>query len=382
MRTVPWTTFARSTGAGRRLEPVTPPVSTPRPASVIVAKDTAAPVELVAEHARGVLVVEAPDIAKQMGRLLVRDSSEFRIVKRMANVRGPAALSPDGSRLLVGGPIYRKRGFKTGDYAASILIDVAAWKVVRVLPLVAPFVWIDNTRFVAQTPGWEIDMLQPKGERRGKRSVDPKIARGNEHWMTDDFGMVMVDLEAEASTRILESQDLDWETRAVLSADRAVLYSATSFGRVTAVRIADGKRLWQRPPARLVTDGSVYAIALDAMQNRIVVAGGGATDLTFLDAKTGRPGLAANVCSELARAGFRKANRFDAIAISTAGWISLGTNAGTVVDLPPGQPWRAYQAGPQGIRAMSFVDGGRTLLLGGAEKGLRTVSYSFDQDAA
>lgn len=341
-----------------------------RVAPTILAKDTTPYVEFLAELPSGdLLVVESPNPIKENGRVLRRRAPDFTVDKKLKDVRGPAALSPSGKLLLVTGPIFHGRD------ASCLLVDVEAWKVLQRLPLVAPFVWIDDSHFAAQTPGWE-------GDQRTARRVDPKIARGAEHWMTDAHGMALVDLERGTSTLLLESEDGSWECAAVLSPDLSILYSANRYSRVSATRLANGKLLWQKPANRLIQEGSVNAMAFDRLHDQVVTAGGGKVDFVALDAKTGAIHTQEANLDRLELAGLPKANRFECITTRTDGALVLATEKGTVVEVPPSGPWEAFQVAGRAIQAMTFVRDGSELVVGGAEKNLRQVGYEQGQKPA
>ena len=122
-----------------------PPLALPKRAAALIAKDTVPYVAFLGALPSGdLLVIEAPGYAEPPGRLLRRDGQTFAVEAELPGVNGPGVLSPSGRTLLAGGPLVE------GEYASCVLVDLEAWQVVRALPLVCPFTWIDERRFAAQ----------------------------------------------------------------------------------------------------------------------------------------------------------------------------------------------------------------------------------------
>ncbi|MCP3063752.1 PQQ-like beta-propeller repeat protein [Myxococcus sp. K38C18041901] len=341
----------------------------PRAASTVLAKDTVPYVEFLAFEPRGtLLVIEAPNVAKQLGRLLRRGGPRFEVEAELPGLRGPGALSPGGRWLLTGGELF------SGQAASCQLIDLHTFQVAHTLPLMRPFVWIDEEHFIAQSPNWTIAVGDGAVTRGEKRRVDPALATAVPSLVTPEPSMVRVSLSSLDCQPLLPSLLLDEETCAVLSPDQDLLYTATSFSRVSAVRVSDGQLLWQRPPSRLVTEGTVYAMALDSSTNRLVTVGNGVDhDTLVLDAKSG---------DELSRHSLEKltrgmttgpSTRGDTLHFREDGLGVIGTNNGLVIEIGTDGRWCAFKAGTRSHRAIAFSPDGTTMMLGGAEKNLRVV---------
>ncbi|GEN11987.1 hypothetical protein MFU01_70240 [Myxococcus fulvus] len=341
----------------------------PRAASTSVAKDTVPYVEFLAFEPRGaLLVIEAPNIASQLGRLVRRSGPRFEVEAELTGLRGPGALSPGGRWLLTGGALL------SGRAASCEVIDLLTFQVVRTLPLMRPFVWIDDEHFIAQSPNWESTFEGATVVRTERRRVEPALAASAPSLMTPAPSMVRVTLTTLDCQPLLPSLLLDEETCAVLSSDGDVLYTATSYSRVSAVRVSDGQLLWQRPPSRLVTEGTVYAMALDSSTNRLVTVGSGvAHDTLVLDAQRGDE-LSRHSLEKLTRAMTTgPSTRGDAIHFRENGLGVIGTNNGLVIEIGTDGRWCAFKAGTRSHRAIAFSPDGASMILGGAEKNLRVV---------
>jgi hypothetical protein len=72
-----------------------------------------------------------------------------------------------------------------------------------------------------------------------------------------------------------------------------------------------------------------------------------------------------------ARVSSTKSSRIEALAFHPSGWLAAATNAGVVVELHPSGETTAFRGATRAIHSMTFLDGGRSLLVGGAEPNLR-----------
>jgi hypothetical protein len=341
----------------------------PRAAPAIIARDTVPFVEFLALERRGsLLVIEAPGYADQLGRLRRRSAASYEIEAELTGVTGPGALSPSGRWLLAGGPLL------AGEAACSQLIDLHTFRIVRTLPIMRPFVWLDDEHLIAQSPNWKTELVGGRIAQAQTRRVDPAIAAAAPALITPEPCMVLVALDTLTCRPLLPTRLLDEERVVALSADQSVVYTATGFARISAVRLADASLLWQRAPVRLVTDGSVTAMALDPALHRLLALGGGVDhDMLVLDARTGvelaRPSLD-KLCRKLAGGA---TTRGTAIAFREDGLGILGTNWGLVLELAADGRWSAYKAAGRALQAIAFSADGTFMILGGAEKNLRAV---------
>jgi hypothetical protein len=350
-----------------RLRPA--PERTRRPAPVLVATDTAPDVvSLVEDPAGNLLVVESPRLAEPPGRLVRRDR-EHRTVATLEGPRGHAALSPDGRRLLATGPLWH------AEHASCVLVDLDAWSIQRTLPLRPPFLWLDDARFVAQTPAWRVELRGGRLVRLDERHVDPAVAAAAPGLLGPSPALVVVDLERGAVRPLLPSLPYDPETCAVLSPERDVVYSATHYSRISAVRLSDGALLWQRPPVPSVTDGTTYALGFDPSSPRLLAVGRGPHDFLELDATDGAELSRDDVGARLRQAGLRESKALRAIATRADGLVVLGTDQGFLVERWPDGRWETYKAAGRAIESLAFTRGGAELVIGGAERNLRVLKF-------
>ncbi|MFY1828365.1 hypothetical protein ACN47A_20745 [Myxococcus fulvus] len=341
----------------------------PRAASTVLAKDTVPYVEFLAFEPRGaVLAIEAPNIASQLGRLVRRSGPRFEVEAELTGLRGPGALSPSGRWLLTGGALL------SGRAASCQVIDLHTFQVARTLPLMRPFSWIDDEHFIAQSPNCESAFEGASIIRTEKRRVDPTLAAAAPSLMKPAPSMVRVSSSTLDCQPLLPSLLLDEETCAALSPDGEVLYTATSYSRISAVRVSDGQLLWQRPPSRLVTEGTVHAMALDSSTNRLVTVGGGVDhDTLVLDARSGDE-ISRHSLEQLTRGMTTgPSTRGDAVHFREDGLGFIGTNNGLVIEIGTDGRWTAFKAGTRSHRAVAFSPDGASMILGGAEKNLRVV---------
>ena len=64
-------------------------------------------------------------------------------------------------------------------------------------------------------------------------------------------------------------------------------------------------------------------------------------------------------------------SRVEALAFHPSGWLAASTNGGVVAELRAPDELTAFRAASRSINALSFVNDGRSLLAGGAERNLR-----------
>jgi len=344
--------------------------ASPRAAPAIIAKDTLPFVEFLAFEPRGaLLVIESPDLASVLGRLRRRSGPRFELEAELPGVIGPGALSPSGRWLLAGG---ERVG---GQHACCQLIDLHSFQVVHTLPVMRPFVWVDDAHFIAQSPNWKLAFPDGNPVRSETRRVDPALAAAQPALVTPEPSMVRVSLATLTCEPLLPTLLLDEEVKAVLSPGRDVLYTATHYSRISAVRLSDARLLWQRPPSRLVTEGTVWDMALDPATNRLMTVGSGVShDMLVLDAASGDE-LARHSLETLAR-GVTKgpSTRGATLGFRPDGLGAIVTNNGLVIELGKEGRWSAYKAGSRAFRALAFSADGASLVIGGGEKNLRAVT--------
>ena len=197
-----------------------------REAPRIVAKDVSPSVTFVEELGDGdFLALESPGLADVSGRL-VRRNAALEPLAVLPNLQTAAALSPNRRWLLAGGPCLE------AEVASAVLVDVAEWRAVRTLPLRPPFAWLDDQRFIAQTPRFRYETkdgcLVPT-----TRLVDPALVATAGHLLDIVPGLVLVDRTTLDARLLLASESFRGEDACALSADGSILFSATNFARTS-----------------------------------------------------------------------------------------------------------------------------------------------------
>jgi len=285
----------------------------------------------------------------------------------LPNVQGKAALSPNRRWLLAGGPHVE------GRIASAVIVDVAAWSVVRRLPLRPPFAWVDDETFVAQTPGFRVEMTSGRMEPT-TRLVDGAVAAMAPHILDVDPGLVRVNRTTLAARCLLPSVPLDEEVACMLSANGSVLFSVTGFARTSAVRIDDATLIFQRSPSRVVAEGTVYAMAYNEARAEIITVGTGADPVRVLDAAAGTDRLCWDPNQSIVRAGLRPPRWFGAIGVHTDGRVAIGSNTGLLLEMArDGTQMTACQVAPRAIQALAYAHDGSALAIGGNERNLRVL---------
>jgi hypothetical protein len=312
------------------------------------------------------LVLESPELANEVGRL-VRRNAAFDRVAVLPDMQGRAALSPNRRWLLAGGFHLE------GRIASAVLVDLPAWSIVRTLPLTPPFAWVDDETFVAQTPIFRTETRSGRMEPT-TRLVDDAIAATAPHLLDVAPGLVLVNRTTLAARCLLAFRPLDEEVACALSADKSVLFSVTGFARTSAVRIADGTLVFQHPPSRNVVEGTVYDMAYNAARDEIITAGGGPDPVRIFDAMTGADRLRLNPNQPIVRGGLRPPRRFGAIAVHRDGRVAIGTDTGLLLEMASdGTRTTACQAAPREIQALAYTHDGSALVIGGNERALRIL---------
>ncbi|HKP59215.1 MAG TPA: hypothetical protein VJV78_20975 [Polyangiales bacterium] len=338
-----------------------------REAPRIVAKDVSPYVPFLAELGDGgFLALETSGLAAVPGRLVRRDAA-LEPVAVLPNLQTAAALSPNRRWLLAGGPCLE------AEVAAAVLVDVAEWRAVRTLPLRPPFVWLDDQRFIAQTPRFRYE-TQNGCMVPTTRLVDPALVATAAHLLDIVPGLVLVDRTTLEARLLLPSESFRGEDACALSADGSILFSTTNFARTSAVRIEDGSLVFQHPASRLIFEGTVHALACNAARSEIVTVGTGADPVRVLDATTGAYKLRWDPLQPCVRAGLRAPKLLGALAVHADGRVAIGSNIGVLLEVAPdGQRITACKAATRAIQALAYARHSGALIIGGNERNLRVL---------
>ena len=309
----------------------------PRAAGRIVAKGTTPRVDGLLDLGDHIAVAHHEGFADSPGGITVRQRSDFAVVREAQGAFGPIVAI--GEHWLAQGPLHK------GRPASTAVIEPTTLRQLALLPVCKPFAVLDRARFVAALP------------------ASPPLPGG----------LVEVDRERGTTQLVLEGRHDEFSC-AALSPARDVLYAATAYGWVVAVRLADRKLLWERPPVKLVTEWAGYALALDPTGTWLALGGSGdPCDLRVLRAATGELHAEDNVCLKVraARIAAERSVRIEALAFHPDGWLAAATNAGVLVEYRSAERISAFRAATRPIYALAFLDGGETLLVGGSERHLR-----------
>ena len=331
--------------------------------SVIVARDTTPYVTWLGCSPEGdALVIEQPGLAEPPGRLLRRASGTWEILAELPGVNGPAALSPDGGTLLAEGPLWG------GEPGSTVLVDLQAMRITHTLPLTGPYAWVDARRFVAQTLRFSAVRVGERYAPGATRKGDPALIAAWPGLLSEGHGMAVVDLDTLTARPVLSGLLLDPERCCAISGDREVLYSATRYARISAVRLSDGGLLWQRPPVRTPAAGTVAALTL--RDGALVASGLGDVDLRVLDARGG-----ALLHQEALghRPGFPTFHELSCALVRADGRLVLASDQGALLTCARDGSWTAVKVAGRAIQALVEGPDGR-LLVGGAERNLRLVA--------
>lgn len=330
--------------------------------SVIVARDTTPYVTWLGWSPDGdALVIEQPGTAVPPGRLLRRAADTWAVRAELPGVNGPAALSPDGGRLLAEGPLWE------GVSGSTVLVDLGTMQTTHTLPLTGPFAWLDERRFVAQTLHFTAVRVGERYVPGATREGDPALIAAWPGLLGEGHGMAVVDLDTLTARTLLPGLFLDAERCCALSADGQTLYSATRYARISALRLSDGALLWQRPPVRTSDRGTVAALAL--REGALVASGMGDVELRVLDAGSGALHHQEALGS---RPGFPTFHELSCALVRADGRLVLASDQGALLTCARDGTWTAEKIAGRAIQAMAEAPSGQ-LLVGGAERNLRLV---------
>lgn len=336
----------------------------PRSSGTIVAKDTKPLVKAILVLGDEIIVTRHGPLARDPGSVVVRRRDDFKVVRKTSGSSG--ALVPFGKTWLTEGLHWKL------DRASTHVLDPKTLAVLERHPVRAPFLVVDEHRFIAATPprGGSVLDPEPKGF-----DADPKILRASWVKLPPEGGLVEIDVKKRKTSLVVASTRHDDFRFAAISPDRKIVYAATSYARVVAVRLADRKVLWERPPVTLSSELSVKALALSPQGDWLAIGGSSMSgfDHLMFDTRTGRVAAQVRLRDMIQRARIAKkpTSRIDALAFHPDGWIAAGTNSGVVVELLPSGRVSAFLGASRGIEVLAFTDDGQSLIVGGAEPNLR-----------
>lgn len=339
----------------------------PRASGNIVAKDTKATVQSLVVAGDTLVVSHHERLSRSPGGITVRQLEDFKVVRKTKGSAGP--IVPFGDVWLTEGLLWR------GRQASTHFLDPVTLECLARHPVCGPFVVRDEHRFVASTPSAGLALVPGGGVEPSDFNVDPAIVRSSWVKLPARGGLVEIDTRKKKTELVVATKGFDDFRHAAISTDREVLYAATGFGRIVAVRLEDRAILWERPAAKTVMEWSGYALALDPDGNALAVGGASQSgfDHLVLDARTGCVEAQVRLCDMVndARVATTKSVRVQALAFHPTGWLAAATNAGVLVELRASGEVSAFRAATRGIEALAFFDEGRALLVGGAEPNLR-----------
>jgi hypothetical protein len=349
----------------------------PRSSGSIVAKDTKAKVQSLLVDGDTIVVSHHEGLARSPGGITIRRRSDFKVVRKTKGSSGP--IVPFGDAWMTEGLLWR------GNRASTHFLDPATLECLERHPLCGPFVVRDEHRFIASTPSCALALVPGGGVKPSDFKVDPAIVRSSWVKLPTRGGLVEIDTRKKKTELVVANDGFDDFRHAAISPDRDVLYAATGFGRILAVRLEDREILWERPAMKTVMEWSGYALALDPGGTWLAIAGASQSGFDHLvfDARTGRVETQARLCDMVnnARVATTKTVRIEALAFHPTGWLAAATNAGVIVELRPSGDVSAFRGATRGIEALAFCDDGRALLVGGAEPNLRVWPVDIEGEA-
>ena len=174
----------------------------------------------------------------------------------------------------------------------------------------------------------------------------------------------------------------------VLSQYGDTIYFSTQ-RKVGALHFETGEIKWQRELAREPTNVydvfHIYGFDLSHDQ-RFLAAGGIAADefadneFVILDASSGQIVFQTALCRRLADTPvMNQKSSIHAIRWHPSGWCAVGTAAGIMAHVTIDGTFRTYKGAGKGIKAITFIDEGKTLLVGSVEKQFRTWGLLADE---
>jgi hypothetical protein len=306
--------------------------------------------------------------------LQIRRGDDLAAAEELPKAAGPFSLRGDGL-LLASGPL-------AGGYQSCIRkVDLATLTVLDTIPVRQPYLWLAGRaeRFVGQTP------VCP--DFKDRPLVDPALLDRHPHlrrWAEDRTTRLLLVGPKGKVERSLDAAAVGPEypefEHLALSPDGETLYAATERS-VAAVSLDDWTIRWR---TRLGDNSgprffTAYAMALRPDGRLLAVGGLAGYDnrerrLVLLDAATGK---AARAGKEWGRVLGGSSIR--ALAWHPSGWLAAGAGSGRVHHLDLDGSVRSYKGAGQGVESLLFLDGGRSLLVCGAEKHFRVWPLLEDE---
>jgi hypothetical protein len=304
----------------------------------------------------------------------IRSGNDLVAAEELPKASGPFSLRGDGL-LLASGPL-------AGGYqSCTRKVDLATLSVLDTLPVRQPYLWLAGQaeRFVAQTPVYP--------DFKDRPLVAPALLDRHPHlrrWAEDRTTRLLLVGPGGKVDRSLDAASVGPEypefEHLGLSPDGATMYTATERS-VAAVSLGDWTIRWR---TRLGNNSgprffSAYSMALHP-DGRLLAVGGLAghenheRTVVLLNSATGK---AARDGKEWGRALGGSSIR--ALAWHPSGWLAAGAASGRVYHLDLGGSVRTYKGAGQGVEALLFLDGGRSLLVCGAEKHFRVWPLLEDE---
>jgi hypothetical protein len=205
-------------------------------------------------------------------------------------------------------------------------------------------------------------------------------------WVKDRTPRLLLIGPGDKVSRTLDAADVGPEypefKHLAVSGDGATLYTAKERS-IAAVSVADWGIRWRiglgdNTGPRFF---SAYAMALSE-DGRYLAVGGLAGygnrehTLVILDATSGEVSPAGRPLGRLLGS-----TSVRSLAWHPTGWLAVGTSAGRVAHVDLAGQVRIYKGAGKGVESLLFIEGGRRLLLCGAEKHFRVWPLLEDEAA-
>jgi hypothetical protein len=291
---------------------------------------------------------QGPLVGSPFG-LQIRAGPELALVAQLPEAADPFSLS--GNQLLASGPLF-------GGYQSSVcVVDLAAMAVLDTLPLCEPYLWLDGSGVIAQTPAFPDFMAGPLTD---PTLIDrhPKLRR----WVKQRPRRLLHVRADGKISHCLDAAEVAPEDprfrHLALAPDGAMLFAST-YCSVAAVSLADWTVRWRR---RLGDPSgpqflAIYATALSPDGRHLAVgglAGYGNSDhaLVILDATNGQPLTAADaVGPAIGSTSFRS------LAWHDTEWLAAGTSSGLVAHLDLHGRLRTYKGAGRAVESLLSLYG-------------------------
>jgi hypothetical protein len=308
--------------------------------------------------------------------LQIRAGNDLAVTEELPAAAGPFSLRDN--LLLASGPL-------AGGYESSTCkVDLGTLAVLDTFPVRQPFLWLAGQpeRFVGQTPNFP--------EFQERPHVDPVLLDRHpplRQWAEDRTTQLLLIGPGGNVERSLDAAAVGPEypefKHLALSPDGATLYAATERS-IAAVSLADWSVQWRKQLGDNAGPRfhSIYAMSLRPDGHYLAAGGLAGYDnsdqtLAILETRTGN----------VVPAGKQLGRVFGSTSIRSlawhpSGWLAVGTAAGRMAHVDLDGRIRCYKGAGQGIESLLFIDGGRSLLLCGAEKHFRVWPLLKDEAVA